>query len=261
MVRQNFTIGVDDHSTLHLPRILCLHGGGSNAEIFRMQCRAIEASLQSQFRFCYAEAPFPSPAGPDILLVYKEYGPFRRWLLSTNPNDQEAETEDTLATLEKSLAATMHSDDLQGATGSWVGILGFSQGAKVAASMFLYQQTQVEISEAKEAIPKFRFAVLMAGRAPISMDRKLYTVPRVADNPDDPIPGSRNFHSEKIIEGPTIHMHGLQDLGLKFHRIWVNKCCKEGSTTVIEWEGNHRLPIKPKDVSLVVHAINEAIKW
>jgi predicted amidohydrolase len=65
---------------LHLPRILCLHGGGTNARIFKAQCRRIIAQLDTEFRFFFAEAAFLSDAGSDVLLVYSQWGPFKRWL-------------------------------------------------------------------------------------------------------------------------------------------------------------------------------------
>ena len=66
--------------TLHEPRILCLHGGGINARIFRDQCRVLKRSLSSASRLCYAEAAFLSKPGPDVVSVYKSYGPFEAWL-------------------------------------------------------------------------------------------------------------------------------------------------------------------------------------
>ncbi|CAG8888046.1 unnamed protein product [Penicillium egyptiacum] len=52
---------------LHLPRILCLHGGGSNAHIFKTQCRVVSRMLEPYLRFAYAEAPLDSMPGPDVL--------------------------------------------------------------------------------------------------------------------------------------------------------------------------------------------------
>lgn len=66
-------------NTIHLPRILCLHGGGSNARMFKTQCHVISRMLGPYFRFAYSEVPFDSMLGPDLLLVYADYGPFKRW--------------------------------------------------------------------------------------------------------------------------------------------------------------------------------------
>lgn len=66
----NLSISAED-STLHFPRILCLHGGGTNARIFRMQCRVLERSLSRSFRLVYAEGLFPAQPGSDVIYVYK----------------------------------------------------------------------------------------------------------------------------------------------------------------------------------------------
>ena len=41
---------MNDTATLHLPRLLCTHVGGTNARIFRMQCRVLEKHLGHTFR-------------------------------------------------------------------------------------------------------------------------------------------------------------------------------------------------------------------
>lgn len=74
----NRTAAAED-PTLHRPRILCLHGGGTNAHIFRAQCRSLSYALAPHFRLAYAEAPFLSDPGPDVASVYADCGPFKRW--------------------------------------------------------------------------------------------------------------------------------------------------------------------------------------
>lgn len=229
-----------DITPLHLPRILCLHGGGTNARIFRAQCRVLEAQLKNKFRLCYAEAPFASNAGPDVLSAYEEWGPFKRWLRWL-PSHPEIDAQTAIDEIEESLYAAMDEDDLKGATGEWVGLLGFSQGAKMCASLLYRQQMQMN----GNSWPQWRFAVLLAGRAPlVSLD--LFN----ADMPIDFYAGPEN-----ILTLPTIHVHGLQDPGLHLHRQLLEMCCAPESTRLIEWDGNHRVPIKTKDVNAIVQAI------
>jgi hypothetical protein len=78
-------------STLNLPRLLCLHGGGANARIFRAQCRVLERALFPTCRLCFAEAPFPSQAGPDVVSVYAAFSPFKAWL-HWGPDDAERDS-------------------------------------------------------------------------------------------------------------------------------------------------------------------------
>jgi len=53
---------------------------------------------------------------------------------------------------------------------------------------------------------------------------------------------------------PTIHVHGLKDEGLHLHRRLVEDYCAAGTTTLVEWDGPHRIPIKKTDVDRIVTA-------
>ncbi|GLI79439.1 hypothetical protein PoHVEF18_007774 [Penicillium ochrochloron] len=225
------TILAREESDLHLPRILCLHGGGTNARIFRAQCRGILKHLQHEFRFVFAQAPFPSAAGPDVLSVYKQWGPFSRWLRAS-PGD--AESQDTVTELDRTLETAMNLDTLEGATGEWVGVLGFSQGAKLAASLLYRQQRTPSLSKTN-----FRFGILLAGSAPLA----------TLDPDYDLYPGP-------ALSIPTIHMHGLHDPGLHRHR-QLYASCRRDTAKLLEWDGHHRLPIKTKDLLPLAQQIRE----
>ncbi|KAK9783867.1 putative LijB [Seiridium cardinale] len=241
-----------DHN-LHLPRILCLHGGGTNARIFRAQCRVIRHHLAHIFRLVFVDAPFLSQAGPDVESVYAEWGPFRSWLRpqgGPGPGSFAVDANDNdISIMDECIVKAMELDDAQGATGSWVGILGFSQGAKMAASLLLRQQARIRLSHrpsvktgegAKLGDVEFRFAVLLAGRGPLVMDRA--TKEFYNDRP---------FH-EGLLHLPTIHVHGLRDPGLPMHRELQYRYCDQIAARHVEWDGDHRVPIKTQDVNLVV---------
>jgi len=143
----------------------------------------------------------------------------------------------------------MQEDDKLGATGKWIGLLGFSQGAKMAASLLLRQQNQEESKADRGRRSRtrdidYRFAVLLAGRAPlISMDIDMYS------------PFAAGLADSGILGLPTIHVHGLRDAGIAMHRDLLHKCCEKGSTRLVEWDGDHRVPIKTKDVAPLVAEI------
>ncbi|KAM0330772.1 hypothetical protein ACHAQA_003726 [Verticillium albo-atrum] len=240
--------------TLPLPRILCLHGGGVNAQVFALQARALTARLSPHFRLVFVDGPFLCAAHDAIVPVYGHLGPFRRWLpwLPTHP-DLDAET--AAAEIRYSLTTAMDADDRAGATGAWVGLLGFSQGAKIAAS-WLYTQQML----GGGAATGFRFAVLLAGRAPLVMlEEGIEVPPGVADA------SQRSCQFKGVPEGlagdahllklPTVHVHGLKDPGLELHRVMLRTYCQEGTTRLVEWDGNHRVPIKQGDVDAVVGEI------
>lgn len=227
--------------TLGLPRILCLHGGGTNARIFRAQCRMIRLHLAGSFRLVFADASFPSQPGPDVTSVYGDWGPFRAWLpLPT--------MECVVDKIDESITSTMRADNQAGASGPWVGLLGFSQGARVAASLLMRQQrhnqnmssSQGQNSCASEISSLgYRFAVLIAGSGPLI----------------DMCVGCDNTRPKSdLLQLPTIHVHGLRDPGIEMHRDLLH-CCLSSTVRLVEWDGDHRVPLTTTDVSKVVAEI------
>lgn len=266
--------GFTPDPTLGLPRILCLHGGGTNSRIFRAQCRIIRRHLEHSFRLVFPDAPYFSKPGPDVTSVYAEWGPFRSWMkpqpggTANNPFSMppgrakdvvmpvhDSDAAEVINAIDGSLADAVRADDRAGATGEWVGLLGFSQGAKMAASLLLREQDRMESAGMTYQSmlrpsrgPMFRFAVLLAGRGPL-----------VTLDPDcQAFFGREEEVQEAILRLPTVHVHGLQDEGLVMHRDLRNRCCTKESTTLVEWDGNHRVPIKAGDVAAVVSALMSA---
>ncbi|KAL9113585.1 MAG: hypothetical protein Q9227_002323 [Pyrenula ochraceoflavens] len=232
-------------STLSLPRIICLHGGGTNSRIFRIQCRRLRSHLAPYFRLVFPDAPFFSQPGPDVVSVFKDWGPFRSWLRpsGSGPKSLRDAKDVVVERIDESIAAAMQKDDEAGATGPWIGLLGFSQGAKMAASLLLRQQNQnkTKFARNQEREPDYQFAVLLAGRAPlVSMD---------ADE------GISSVAAPGILRLPTIHVHGLQDEHISMHRDLFQQSCDRSSTRLVEWDGGHRVPIKTPDVSAIVAEI------
>ncbi|KAL4778865.1 serine hydrolase-domain-containing protein [Aspergillus varians] len=243
-------------TTLHLPRLLFLHGGGTNARIFRSQCRGLRARLSPYFRIVFAEAPFYTTPGPDVVSVYEKWGPFRAWFPpgygvgnsynATVPiSDSPAASKIVLSSIEQSIEAAMAEDDHAGGTGAWMGLLGFSQGAKMAASLLLRQQNTIPGPNRVKSGIDYRFAVLLAGRAPMVS---------LAQEDETWFPGC-GAGFEPPLHLPTIHVHGMKDPGLPLHRELLDYGCEYGSARLIEWDGEHRVPIRSKDVMAVVDAM------
>lgn len=242
-------------SNLALPRILCLHGGGVNAQVFELQCRVIISRLKTSFRLVFVDGPFPSEAHPAIVQVFGELGPFYSWLrwLPDQPDvDPDAAAREVVYACRRAM-------DLDSGTGEWAGVLGFSQGAKIAASL-LWAQERIE-REGREgrAETGFRFGVIMAGRAPVvqldprlSTPRHVVDAARLSSDFDDWPERNEGGH---VLSMPTLHVHGLRDPGLEQHRMLMDKYCETGSADLVEWDGEHRLPIKSGDVDAVVRGI------
>ncbi|TLS21865.1 uncharacterized protein PpBr36_09634 [Pyricularia pennisetigena] len=248
-----------DAKTRHLPRILCLHGGGTNAAIFRTQCRQVSRSLEPHFRLVYVEAPYASLPGPDVVPVYADCGPFKRWF----PDGEGYSDADVIRAIDASVREAMQNDDARiGSPGPWVGLLGFSQGAKLAASLLYRQQQRAARHPERVGLSEnWRFGVLLAGRAPIvaldlevcrsaMLDRPASA--RVAEG-DRPVSSSGDpAGDEHLLRLPTLHVHGTLDPGLELHRQLLDRYCASGTTRLLEWPGNHRVPIKSADVDPLV---------
>ena len=233
-----------ESQTLHLPRILCLHGGGVTGDVFRAQARALIKYLPD-FRLVFADGPFFCDPGPGIVPVYQDCGPFRRWLrwLKEHPEiDDDSATEEIYYAIE-----TCKRED-EG-TGPWVGLLGFSQGAKLAASV-LYDQ-QIHMEKEGKADTDYKFAVLLAGRNPLVSFCEYSKSPALVDAGGVSEGFQYDGDSPHKVRLPTIHVHGLADAGLHLHRKLLNQYHDTKTATVIEWDGAHRVPIKKVDVEKI----------
>ncbi|KIW04141.1 uncharacterized protein PV09_04949 [Verruconis gallopava] len=249
--------------SLASPRILCLHGGGVTGEAFKLQSRALIAKLQPTFRLVFADGPFFCDAGPGILPVYADFAPFRRWLRWL-PEHKEVDAETAVEEIHYQLKQAMEEDDRIGGTGNWVGLMGFSQGAKVSAALLYDQQLQAAAGTST-GLPQWKFAILLAGRAPlVSLSsasagcKALVDAAEISEGFATVDPEVWNGYEK--LKLPTVHVHGLKDPGLHLHRRLLEQYCEPGSTTVVEWEGEHRVPIKTKDVEKVVAAIFDVAK-
>ncbi|KAL6702474.1 hypothetical protein ACN47E_001629 [Coniothyrium glycines] len=251
----------------HLPRILCLHGGGVNAAIFKTQSRSLVRHLQHSFRLVWADAPFYCDPHPDIISVYGSYGPFRRWFRWL-PEHPEIDDDNIIEEIGYAIRTAMEDDDREGGTGEWVGLMGFSQGAKLSASLLLEQQAREAKAKRSDrqaetgltGIPglHWRFGILLAGRAPLSnLNPRVLTSEALvnAGTLSEGFQFCKQVDTEVMLKMPTLHVHGMADAGLHLHRLMLKDYCQDGSTTLVEWEGAHRIPIKALDVDRVVDAV------
>lgn len=247
-------------TTLNLPRILCLHGGGTNARIFRMQCRTLQRALRPFFRLVFAEAPLPSEPGPDVTSTYQDYGPFKAWF-PVDLDDPLVDASSTLRGIDNSFAAARLDDNERGATGDWVALLGFSQGAKLAASI-VYTQQETRHKTLSVVRADYRFVVLFAGRGPLVWVQASVPSPhRLTDPTQSTISSAENSRLlqlsrvERRLRVPTIHIHGLDDPNLELHRSLFRTYCDLETSRLIEWPGEHRMPIKAKDIRPIMEQI------
>jgi hypothetical protein len=199
-------------------------------------------------------------------------------------HEAAAGNEEVIAAIENSMEVAMAEDDAAGWTGEWVGLLGFSQGAKLAASVLYEIQRQME--EEDDVMNKvvagggrkdpgggmvgfagvnWRFGILLAGRGPlVGLNAKTYGLANM-DEPGAmassfaPQPGRYSGNQTRLAL-PTVQVHGLSDPGLEYHRALLEEFTDAGTAEVLEWDGGHRVPIKKTDVQPLLQAALRALK-
>ncbi|OAX78113.1 hypothetical protein ACJ72_07582 [Emergomyces africanus] len=148
-----------------LPSILCLHGSGTSAAIFKTQTIRLRRELQHRFSFVFINAPFETDPGPGVLPVFAEAGPYYTWVdlanlppsqrsLAATTADVEGETSAlkrailrgrtqlmparTVELLEKTIREQIERDGK-----GFVGVIGFSMGGRMVAGLLLEQQHRI----------------------------------------------------------------------------------------------------------------------
>lgn len=222
--RNDSTVGMKSGDS-HLPRILCLHGGGTSQLIFSFQTRKLINALKSDFRLVFVDAPLDSGPGPGVVPIFETAGPFHRWL-ATN----DAEEEQVRSTLQREL----RKED--GAP--FVGVLGFSQGARIATGLLQEQE------HTPAAAPHLFFGVLLNGvYPPVRQPTNPSTVlPRYTGS----APGPWSPEHEACVHRPSVHVHGRSDEYVERSRL-LARCYDPSTAIVMEFDNGHHLPLVDDD--------------
>lgn len=223
-----------DQSNLQLPRLLCLHGGGTSALIFKIQTRRLQWSLRSHFRFVFVDAPFESGAGPGVLPVFADCGPYYRWMSKDSPT-MERDQQRVRAVLRKAIAE-------DAGTGDWVGVLGFSQGGMMTAGLLADQEEGEETG-----LPEWQFGVLLcASYPPLSLSRaRSYTAPKGTVDEHGEV---REPEQKEIIHIPSVHVRGRLDPHFEKGRR-LAKFFDKDTSFQLEFVMGHNLPGAAGDVT------------
>lgn len=224
-----------------LPRILCLHGAGTNGRIFQFQARAILQSLGRYFTFTFVDAPFESLPGPGVLPTYAGMKPYLWWHCddaSAGFYDIKAEEIQRRRQVVRELLAQEMND------ASIVGIMAFSQGARLATSMCLDH----------EFGPRFKFAILIAATFPALDISTPHPPPPPSHVADTHSLSDPNVLPERLAI-PSVHVQGSHDpwlaQGKKLREVYF----EEGQTTVVKFSGGHACPSRSQDAERIAKAV------
>ena len=222
----------------HLPAILCLHGAGTSARIFRFQARNIASALKDHFRLVFLDAPIKSQPGPNVLPYFESVPPYWRWVTNVGRDGAGSEMERReVEEVDKVIRKTI---DDKGGPKKFVGVMGFSQGCRVAAGLLLRQREQTLQGEIDHTFPRFKFALFVGGGFPPI---------RFVD-----------MSENEAIDVPTVHAWGKDDpQGPATRKLIVE--CNALSPMELEFEGGHHMPMtmaeSRKMASLVLDAYRE----
>lgn len=213
------------HTGAPLPAILMLHGGGSNATVFKIQSRRLIWNLEKQFRFVFVQAPIEGTPGFGMLPVFESVKPFYRWVnrkFKAGESDQESTPADESHAVDEIILKAMREN---GGVESFVGVVGFSQGARLVAGLLLRQKIQERDEGA--SMWKFKFGVMIGGPFPpiamaVSVDVADYAL---------------------LKEVPSVHAWGRDD-HVKPGCMELVKAFDSDHCFQMDFAGGHHLPLK-----------------
>ncbi|RYO91492.1 hypothetical protein DL766_004725 [Monosporascus sp. MC13-8B] len=216
--------------------ILCIHGGGASPEIFRFQTSSIRAALDNKFDFVYATAPHIAPPGPDVLPFFAGMEPYYSWFRVAHKS-----TSEEVDIFNEAIKKTVDDWQRRNPQSTIAGILGFSQGG-VASTVLLWEQ-QVGLVP---WLPQLKFGIIVcSGFSDVATGyMRDYCMQSGYDE------------DAMVIKLPTLHLHGRQDgLNLPQSRKMFATHYAPTFAALEEFDGQHEVPKKIKDVKKVVNYI------
>jgi len=237
--------------------LLCIHGAGGSATIFRVQTAKLRMALRHEFEFVYATAPFTSEPGPGVLPLFQGMGPYYSWFkkddgdknIRVNPLENAEYSSANTSVGERLLAV---NTPVQKVIEGWqknnpqtpiVGVLAFSEGALVA-TLLIWQQQMGRLPW----FPKLNSALFICC---------YYTEEATdfmrAESPDD--------QETLLIDVPTLHLQGRQDFVLKGSKKMVATHYLPQNADVLEFHGQHHLPNRKDDLDEAVRRFLNMYKY
>ncbi|KAF7130020.1 hypothetical protein RHSIM_Rhsim10G0171200 [Rhododendron simsii] len=179
---------MDDQQLARKPRVLCLHGFRTSGKIFEEQTQVWPEFVREKMDLVFVDAPFPAEGGLEELGVAEELfdPPLYEWFQANKDFSEYRNFDECIAFVE----------DCMTRIGPFDGLMGFSQGAFLAAALPGMQAEGVALT----SVPKIKFVMLIAGG---KFGGSNFSSPKLAQNA---------FSSP--VECPSLHFLGEKDFGL-----------------------------------------------
>ncbi|XP_004490394.1 uncharacterized protein [Cicer arietinum] len=151
----------EDNNMARKPRFLCLHGFRTSAEIMKKQIEKWPQDVLDKLDLVYVDAPFPCTGKSDVEGIFDP--PYYEWFQFNKEFTEYINFDECLQYIEDYIVKH----------GPFDGLLGFSQGAILSASIPGLQEKGVALTK----VPKVKFVIIIAGakfRSP-SVAEKAYS--------------------------------------------------------------------------------------
>ncbi|BCR89671.1 uncharacterized protein ACHE_50869S [Aspergillus chevalieri] len=208
-------------------KFLCLHGAGTNDEIFDLQSGGIRHSLEEKgHTFRFINGGVLSDPEPEIASIMD--GPFyKHYTVNTPPGP----------TLSTALQYTLSIIEKEG---PFDAVMGFSQGAALACSLLIHHaKTHPDES------PLFKMAVFICGATVWDVDNGLEAL--------QPTPGT------SAVGIPTVHIVGKQDPlyaeGKKLYGL-----CEPEKAVFYDHGSRHMIPFDLVNTERMAGIVEETVK-
>ncbi|TEY39883.1 hypothetical protein BOTCAL_0448g00090 [Botryotinia calthae] len=225
-------------------RFLCLHGTGTNSQIFEMQSAALRSELGGNHTFQFLEGVIAVPPVPEIAtyltgkdecFTYFDYG-----------------SKDSISKALKDLGRYVVEE------GPFDGIMAFSHGVSLA-SMFVIQSLQKSCEvlpgsphyPAQTPCPIFKCAVFLSGVRPTNMGLSV--------EEDGQIRFLDEHLDGVIIDIPTAHIFAFNDAVIPGESKKLTELCASDTRAIFVHDQGHEVPKSREAVLGAVHVIRRVI--
>ncbi|XP_042977862.1 esterase AGAP003155-like isoform X2 [Carya illinoinensis] len=163
-----------ENQTQKKPRILCLHGFRNSGEILKKFVGRLPETVLEKLDLVFLDAPFPAGGKSALEGIFDP--PYYEWFHSNEDYTEYTNFEECLAYVE----------DYMIKNGPFDGVLGFSMGAMLAATMpGMQAEVQSELScvnlqgLALTKVPKIKFLIIISGA---KLGGSKFAAPKLAAN-------------------------------------------------------------------------------
>ncbi|KAI1740421.1 serine hydrolase FSH [Xylaria scruposa] len=210
-------------------KILCLHGIGTNADIFETQTAPIRYHLRNLSEpaalvFDFVDGTYPWPAPPEIITIYGENQP--------NLSYYDGSATSALAAIDNLAAYVIEN-------GPYGAIMGFSMGGSLAATLLLKpHEKDADKPEWATARTMIQSAVFLSGMQPISTAALRREKMEKVQTQEIGLRGKWN-----LIDIPTLHIWSPADQEIPGEsETLVQMCCKDKRAEIVHNAG-HAVPV------------------